>query len=92
MINAGWYNLPDIWPILTSMLINDAGNRLNGRQSALSSFAWARYAEALRRISTACRSSRFSRSSALRRSAISVGTPAPLALLTFAFFTYLSSV
>jgi iron complex outermembrane receptor protein len=40
----------------------------------------------------ACRSSRFSRSSAFKRSANSVGTPARLPLFTSAFFTHSSSV
>src|SRR3546814_7934650 len=70
------------------MLINETDHRVNGRSSS----AWAKYAEALRRISLAWRNSRFSRSSALRRSASSVGTPARLPLFTSAFFTHSSSV
>src|SRR3546814_13733331 len=69
-------------PIIIPMLINETDHRLNGRSSS----AWAKYAEALRRISLAWRNSRFSRSSALRRSASSVGTPARLPLFTSAFF------
>src|SRR5690606_22245397 len=43
-------------PICIAVLINERDHRLNGRSSS----AWAKYAEALRRISLACRSSRFS--------------------------------
>src|SRR5262245_29582309 len=57
-----------------------------------SSSAWAKYADALRRISFACRSSRFSRSRAFSFSAMSVGTPARLPLSTSAFFTHSRSV
>jgi hypothetical protein len=46
----------------------------------------------LRRISFACRSSRFSRSSAFSFSATSVEMPARLPLSTSAFFTQSSSV
>jgi hypothetical protein len=54
--------------------------------------AWAKYADALRRISLACRNSRFSRSSAFSRSATSLGTPARVPLSTSAFFTQSLSV
>ncbi|MGQ3048478.1 hypothetical protein, partial [Niveispirillum sp.] len=47
----------------------------------------AKYADALRRISFAWRSSRFSRFSAFICSAISVGMPAPRPLSTSAFLT-----
>ncbi|WP_394343044.1 hypothetical protein [Paenirhodobacter populi] len=47
----------------------------------------AKYADALRRISFAWRSSRFSRSSAFIFSAISVGMPARLPLSTSVFLT-----
>ena len=57
-----------------------------------SSSAWAKYADALRRISLACRSSRFSRSSAFSFAAMSVGTPARLPASTSAFFTHSFSV
>src|SRR5690606_15433505 len=60
--------------------------------SGRSSSAWAKYAEALRRISLACRSSRFSRSRALSFSATSLGTPARLPPSTSAFFTHSCSV
>jgi hypothetical protein len=52
-----------------------------------SNSAIAKYADALRRISFAWRSSRFSRSSAFMRSAISLETPGRLPLSTSAFLT-----
>jgi hypothetical protein len=66
------------------VLINEGDHRLNGRSSS----AWAKYAEALRRISLACRSSRFSRSKDFNRSAVSVVTPAPVPLSTSAFLSH----
>src|SRR5262249_25929691 len=57
-----------------------------------SSSAWAKYAEALRRISFACRSSRFSRSSAFSFSATSAGIPTRLPPSTSVFFTHSFSV
>jgi len=51
-------------PVLIAVLLDERHHHL-GRQS---SSAWAKYADALRRISLARFSSRFSRSSALRRS------------------------
>src|SRR5690606_28488352 len=71
-------------PISISVLINEGDHRLNGRSSS----AWAKYAEALRRISLACRNSRFSLSRALSFSAISVVTPARLPLSTSAFLDH----
>lgn len=59
-------------PILSTMIINKSSHLRNGRSSS----AWAKYAEALRKISLACRSSRFSRSSAFSFAAISLGMPA----------------
>jgi hypothetical protein len=56
------------------------------------STAWAKYADALRSISFACRSSRFSRSKAFSFSAMSVETPARLPLSTSVFFTHSFSV
>jgi hypothetical protein len=53
------------------VIVDELDHRLNGRSSS----AWAKYAEALRRISLACRSSRTSRSSAFTLSATSAGTP-----------------
>lgn len=50
------------------MIVDDDDHDRNRRSSS----AWAKYADALRRISLACRSSRFSRSSALIRSRSSV--------------------
>src|SRR5438270_4037709 len=55
-----------------AVLVDERLHRLNGRSSS----AIAKYADALRRISLACRSSRFSRSRAFMFSATSVGTPA----------------
>src|SRR5690554_1711283 len=65
------------------MLVDKGDHRFSGRSSS----AWAKYAEALRRISLACRSSRFSRSRALSFSATSLGTPARRPPSTSAFFT-----
>src|SRR5260221_8421338 len=75
-------------PIRFPVIIAERDHGLNPR----SSFAWAKYADALRRISFACRSSRFSRSKAFCFSALSVGTPARLPLSTSAFFTHSRSV
>src|SRR5436190_10940980 len=75
-------------PIRFPMIIDERDHGFTRRSSS----AWAKYADALRRISFACRSSRFSRSSAFSFSAISVGTPARLPLSTSAFFTQSRSV
>src|SRR6187551_4078269 len=75
-------------PIGFAVIVNERDHRRNGRSSS----AWAKYADALRRISFACRSSRFSRSRAFNFSAMSVGTPARLPLSTSAFFTQSRSV
>ena len=48
-------------PMPPTVIVDERDHRLNGRSSS----AWAKYADALRRISLACRNSRFSRSSAL---------------------------
>jgi len=53
------------------MIVNERHHHLPGRSSS----AWAKYAEALRRISLARLSSRFSRSSAFSRSRSSLVTP-----------------
>ena len=58
-------------PMDRAMIVNERFHRLNGRSSS----AWAKYADALRRISLAWRSSRFSRSRAFRRSRSSVVVP-----------------
>src|SRR6516162_10722033 len=71
-------------PIYPTMIVDEGDHGLNRRSSS----AWAKYADALRRISLACRSSRFSRSSAFRRSAISVGTPPRTPLSISAFLTH----
>src|SRR4029077_1672292 len=71
-----------------AVFVDERRHGLNRRSSS----AWAKYADALRRISLACRSSRFSRSSAFRRSATSVGTPARVPLSTSAFLTHSLSV
>ena len=47
-------------PIRLAVIVDEGDHGLNRRSSS----AWAKYADALRRISLACRSSRFSRSSA----------------------------
>src|SRR5262249_19548699 len=75
-------------PIRFPMIIDERDHGFTRRSSS----AWAKYADALRRISFACRSSRFSRSKAFSFSAISVGTPARLPLSTSAFFTHSRSV
>src|SRR5438270_1978815 len=59
-------------PIRATVIVDEGDHRLNGRSSS----AWAKYADALRRISLAWRSSRFSRSSALIRSPSCVVGPA----------------
>src|SRR5262249_6080273 len=61
-------------PILTPMLV-DEGDHYFGRRS---SFAWAKKAAALRRISLARFNSRFSRSSSLRRSRSALVSPGRL--------------
>src|SRR4051794_25448223 len=75
-------------PIRLAMIVDERDHGFTRRSSS----AWAKYADALRRISFACRSSRFSRSSAFSFSAMSVGTPARLPLSTSAFFTHSRSV
>ncbi len=58
---AGWGNRQNpadrLDPINIPMFVNEGGHRLNGRSSS----AWAKYADALRSISLAWRSSRFVR-------------------------------
>ncbi|MCQ0091255.1 hypothetical protein FGD77_05975 [Roseovarius sp. M141] len=62
-------------------IIDEADHRFNGRSSS----AWAKYADALRRILLAYFSSRTSRSKAFILSTISVGTPPrrPASISTF---------
>src|SRR6202142_3428604 len=69
-------------------IVDEGNHGLNRRSSS----AWAKYALALRRISLACRSSRFSRSRAFSFVATSVGTPARTPLSRSAFFTHSCSV
>src|SRR6202521_3604056 len=59
-------------PVSPAMIVYEDDHGLNRRSSS----AWAKYAEALRRISLAWRSSRFSRSRAFIRSRSSVVEPA----------------
>src|SRR5574344_2534368 len=58
-------------PVGLAVVVDEGLHRLKRRSSS----AWAKYAEALRRISLACRSSRTSRSSALSRSRSGVVSP-----------------
>src|SRR5688500_7918059 len=58
-------------PVIPPVIVYERDHRLNGRSSS----AWAKYADALRRISLAWRSSRFSRSSAFIRAPSSVVGP-----------------
>ena len=58
-------------PVGGAVIVNEGDHRLNGRSSS----AWAKYADALRRISLAWRSSRTSRSRALICSRSSVVSP-----------------
>src|SRR5436190_13658840 len=75
-------------PMDLTVIVDERDHRLNGRSSS----AWAKYADALRRISLACRSSRFSRSRAFSRAAISVVTPGARPLSRSAFFSHSLSV
>src|SRR5256714_9122941 len=75
-------------PIRFPVIIDERDHGFTRRSSS----AWAKYADALRRISFACRSSRFSRSKAFSFSAISVGTPARCPLSISAFLTQSCSV
>jgi hypothetical protein len=58
-------------PVGPAMVVDEGDHRFSGRSSS----AWAKYADALRRISLAWRSSRFSRSRALIRALSSVAEP-----------------
>ena len=67
------------------VMIVEGGDHVFDRRS---SSAWEKFADTLRRISLACRSSRFSRSRASSFSATSVGTPARLPLSISVFLTH----
>ena len=71
-----------------TMRLDEADHGFHRRSSS----AWAKYAEALRRISLACLSSRFSRSSALMRSRSSVVVPGRLPWSRSAWRTQFDSV
>src|ERR1700721_2636021 len=71
-------------PMRLAVIVDEGNQSLNRRSSS----AWAKYALALRRISLACRGSRFSRSRAFSFVATSVGTPARTPLSRSAFFTH----
>jgi len=92
LVIGGWGDRPKpadrLDRIGIAMLVDEGNHRLNGRSSA----AWAKYADALRRISLACRSLRTSRSNASSFSAVSVGTPPRFPLSTSDFFTHSNSV
>src|SRR5690348_17873582 len=75
-------------PIRLTMIVDEGDHGLYRRSSS----AWAKYADALRRISLACRSSRFSRSSALSFAAMSVVRPGWRPLSRSACFTHSFSV
>src|SRR5436305_1961413 len=75
-------------PIRPALIVDERDHGLCRRSSS----AWAKYADALRRISLACRSSRFSRSSAFSRAAISVVTPGARPLSRSPFFSHSLSV
>jgi hypothetical protein len=71
-----------------AMIVDEGDHGLNRRSSS----AWAKYALALRKISFACRSSRFSRSNALSRAAMSVVSPGLRPLSRSACFSHSLSV
>jgi hypothetical protein len=71
-------------PVRIPMRVNETHHHFDRRSSS----AIAKYADALRRISFAWRSSRFSRSSAFIFSAISVGMPARRPPSTSVFLTH----
>src|SRR4029077_4556896 len=75
-------------PIRPAVIVDERDHGLGRRSSS----AWAKYADALRRISLACRSSRFSRSRALSLPAISLVTPDARPLASAAFFSHSLSV
>src|ERR1700689_623246 len=75
-------------PMRLAEMVDEGNHGLNRRADA----PRAKNALALRRISVACRSSRFSRSRAFSFVATSVGTPARTPLSRSAFFTHSCSV
>jgi hypothetical protein len=75
-------------PVRITMRVDERHHHFGRRSSS----AIAKYADALRRISLAWRSSRFSRSNAFILSAISLGTPGRRPLSTSAFLTHSRSV
>src|SRR5277367_5830903 len=75
-------------PMRLAVIVDEGNHGLNRRSSS----AWAKYALALRRISLACRSSRFSRSRALSLVAISLVKPGLCPLSRSPFFTHSFSV
>src|SRR5690606_8604444 len=89
---SGWGDWQDaadrLDPIMPTLLVDKGDHRFSGPSSSAS----AKYAEALRRISLACRCSRFSGSTAWSCSAPSLGTPAPRPPSTSACFTQSSRV
>jgi hypothetical protein len=85
VIESGWGNRQNpanrLDPMIIVVIFDELDHFLNGRSSS----ACAKYAEALRRISLACFSSRFSRSNAFIFSAISGVMPPrwPVSTSTF---------
>src|SRR4051794_30179838 len=71
-----------------TVIVDERDHRLKGRSSS----AWAKYADALRRISLAWRSSLFSRSRALSFAATSVVTPGLRPVSISAFLVHSCSV
>jgi hypothetical protein len=74
-------------PVGRAVIVDERDHRFNGRPCS----AWAKHAEAFLRISLACRSPRFSRSSALIRAASSACAAAPGATARSASRTHLLS-
>src|ERR1044071_7667296 len=82
-------NLADrLDPIDLAMIVNERDHVFDRRSSS----AWAKYAEALRRISLDCRSSRFSRSGAFILAVMSVDAPGRLPASISVFCTQWLSV
>src|SRR5204862_990570 len=75
-------------PVRPALIVDERDHGLCRRSSS----AWSKYADALRRTSLACRSSRSSRSRAFSRAAISVVTPGARPLSRSAFFSHSLSV
>ncbi len=92
---------PLIWPVRSPVIIDKHDHRLNGLSSARSSAMlrmacaaspYAKYADAFRNVTLAWPNSRFSRSSALSFSAVSVKMPASLRLSISAHLTHSGSL